>query len=163
MGILIETKWMVWLACFSYFPQCINFIGWWSWFFFQLDKEIKETWDAAADAGYFTYRLDHVEGRVAPGKYSLLIQVINPPIKYNITNIYFSFILIENWKCVVLIWNGYSDLCMLWWLVSWSATTIFKGWIIMQLLQLQLNVICNILNEASMNSDKVLIYPTIIV
>ena len=60
-------------------------------FFFQLDKEIKETWDAAADAGYFTYRLDHVEGRVAPGKYSLLIQVINPPIKYNIMNIYFSY------------------------------------------------------------------------
>lgn len=48
-------------------------------FFIQLDKEIKETWDAAADAGYFTYRLDRVEGRIAPGKYSLLIQVINPP------------------------------------------------------------------------------------
>lgn len=32
----------------------------------------------------------------------------------------------------------------------------------MQLLQLQLNA-CNILNVASMNSDKVLIYPTIIV
>lgn len=45
--------------------------------FFQFDKELKETWDAAADAGYFTYRLDRVEGRVAPGKYSLYIQVIH--------------------------------------------------------------------------------------
>jgi len=41
----------------------------------KLDKEIKETWDAAADAGYFTYRLDRVEGRVVPGKYSLVIQL----------------------------------------------------------------------------------------
>ena len=43
--------------------------------FFQFDKELKGTWDAAADAGYFTYKLDNVEGRVASGKYSLYIQV----------------------------------------------------------------------------------------
>ncbi|KAL9981489.1 hypothetical protein ACROYT_G010196 [Oculina patagonica] len=41
----------------------------------KFDKELKETWDAAADAGYFTYKLDHVEGRVAPGKYCLYIQL----------------------------------------------------------------------------------------
>lgn len=35
-----------------------------------------ETWDAAADAEYFSYKLDNVEGRVAQGKYSLYIQVI---------------------------------------------------------------------------------------
>jgi len=41
----------------------------------RFDKELKGTWDAAADAGYFTYKLDNVEGRVASGKYSLYIQL----------------------------------------------------------------------------------------
>lgn len=41
----------------------------------KFDNELKETWDAAVDAGYFTYRLDSVEGRIAPGKYSLYIQL----------------------------------------------------------------------------------------
>ena len=48
--------------------------GWFS-FKFQFDKELSETWNAAADAGYFKYRLDKIEGRMAPGKFFLYIQV----------------------------------------------------------------------------------------
>ncbi|XP_068679480.1 GDP-D-glucose phosphorylase 1-like isoform X1 [Montipora capricornis] len=39
------------------------------------DRQLGETWNAAADAGYFAYNLDKVEGRLAPGKYSLYIQL----------------------------------------------------------------------------------------
>ncbi|XP_074636986.1 GDP-D-glucose phosphorylase 1-like isoform X1 [Acropora palmata] len=39
------------------------------------DKELTETWNAAANAGYFAYKLDKVEGRLTPGKYSLYIQL----------------------------------------------------------------------------------------
>ena len=41
----------------------------------QFDKELQERWDAAVDAGCFSYKLLHVEGRVVPGKYQLFIQV----------------------------------------------------------------------------------------
>lgn len=41
----------------------------------KFDKELSETWNAAADAGYFKYRLDKIEGRMAPGKFFLYIQL----------------------------------------------------------------------------------------
>lgn len=41
----------------------------------KFDKELLNAWDAAADAGYFTYKLDNVEGRIAHGKYFLYIQL----------------------------------------------------------------------------------------
>lgn len=44
---------------------------------YQFDKELTETWNAAANAGYFAYKLDKVEGRLTPGKYSLYVQVIS--------------------------------------------------------------------------------------
>lgn len=42
---------------------------------FKFDKEIQQRWNAAVDAGCFAYKLDHVEGRVVPGKYQIFIQV----------------------------------------------------------------------------------------
>jgi len=41
----------------------------------KFDKELQERWDAAVDAGCFSYKLLDVEGRVVPGKYQLFIQL----------------------------------------------------------------------------------------
>lgn len=41
----------------------------------KFDEKLQTSWNAAVDAGYFTYKLDCVEGRIAPGKYHLYVQL----------------------------------------------------------------------------------------
>lgn len=41
----------------------------------KFDKELQECWDAALEAGSFAYKLHHVEGRIAPGKYGVFVQL----------------------------------------------------------------------------------------
>ncbi|XP_058966097.2 GDP-D-glucose phosphorylase 1-like [Pocillopora verrucosa] len=41
----------------------------------EFDEELQKSWNAAVNAGYFTYKLDHTEGRIALGKYHLYIQL----------------------------------------------------------------------------------------
>ena len=41
----------------------------------KFDKELQQRWNTAVDAGCFAYKLDHVEGRLVPGKYQVFVQV----------------------------------------------------------------------------------------
>ncbi|XP_022800376.1 GDP-D-glucose phosphorylase 1-like [Stylophora pistillata] len=41
----------------------------------KFDEKLQTSWNAAVDAGYFTYKLDCVDGRIAPGKYHLYVQL----------------------------------------------------------------------------------------